>query len=69
MKNVDKLKNQASTGAEQKRKNDKTEKYIPETFLVIVPFGDKTFYRPSFPSFLTPSLLACTSLNTGYEQT
>ncbi|MBM6740215.1 hypothetical protein ACK4CS_17370 [Enterococcus gallinarum] len=58
MKNVDKLKNQGSIGAEQKKKIDKNETSIPKMFLVLnIPFVDKISYHPSSPSFLTPSLL------------
>ncbi len=56
--NVDKLKNQGSIGAEQKKKIDKNETSIPKMFFVLnVPFVDKISYYLSSPSSLTPSPL------------
>ncbi|BDQ46925.1 hypothetical protein EfsSVR2330_21110 [Enterococcus faecalis] len=71
MKNVDKLKNQANIGAEQKQKIDRNKREIPKTFLALsVPFVGKIFYHPSFPSFLIPFLLMTQKLvhllNAGY---
>lgn len=58
MKNIDRLKNQASIRAEQKQRIDRNETSIPKMFLVLsVPFVDKISYHPSSPSSPTPFLL------------
>ncbi|MDT2691982.1 hypothetical protein [Enterococcus gallinarum] len=71
MKNVDRTKNQANIGMEQKQKIDRSETDNSKTLLVLsVPFVGKIFYHPSFPSFLTPFLLMTQKLvhlfNAGY---